>query len=911
MAHSDKPNSTTMPSANNTHASHAAGVNPYGSKRMIEAVLPYMRQVQLLERELHALEMRWDLVESTARMVCPEAAAKFLPTLKVTRGQFSNLQERLLQRVAETQVANKHFQLISHAQVMVDLLVRGLYERTADVGFIATDPELVALAEQPSPDGAARLQERLEEYRSKYTVYDDIVLLDAGGTVLCRLEQNTTQEDAMPSAGASAWFQDARNRKGYAQSYETDELFAGQGRVLLFAHRVESARGICVGVVVLKFALESELRSIFEEVDDGDRHAIVTLVDQNNVVIASSRPSGVAAGDVVDMPDPAFPVVLHHDAEYLACSRTSRGYLGYEGLPWRAQAMTKLDTAFRASEAEHASDDTADQASNEELLRAIMNNDAALNAIIEQAAKIEQGLEQVTWNGKLDHSVQSNSGQSTSAVFDQIHETGKRTTKLFSEGITRLCRLAAAGRRTELQGRAKTAINILDRNLYERANDCRWWALSSQLRGSLEQIVANPADSAAHEKAEHVLEHLNGLYSVYRRIALCNDAGAVVAVSKEAEILEPGVRLPEAQAHQVRGLASTQGYAVSPFEPSPLADGKPTYVFMASIRHPANRSSIGSVALAIDADQEFTSMLGAAVPPNGSLLALFLRADGRVLASTCPQWQAGETFPASDALERPAPGDCSMQMITVAGDRYLAVIAASNGYREFKRCDGYTEPLLAIILQPLPIERAQAHDQHATSITGQPGAEMRIGLFRSNDLLLGINTEDIIEAIRAPRIVPLPGLDQFSGVVEQRTETGTRLIPVMDFRFDESAKLTAEEHRDVTIVVVNHSGTPLGLWVNRLLTVIDLPATAVKVAANVGNSSPWIVGFVSDASPGSPLITIVDINKLEVGELQLPTDLAARMAVEAQPDAARPDAAWGKTAGARSGLINESDEVTA
>jgi chemotaxis signal transduction protein len=601
-------------------------------------------------------------------------------------------------------------------------------------------------------------------------------------------------------------------------------------------------------------------------------------------------------------------VVLHHDAEYLACSRTSRGYQGYMGLPWRAQAMTKLDTAFRTSLAEHAGED--DNASDEELLRAIMNNDEALTAIIDQAASIEQGLEQVTWNGKLDHSMQSDAGQSTSAVFDQIHETGRRTTRLFSEGITRLCKLVAAGRRTELQGRAKTAINILDRNFYERANDCRWWALSSNLREALEAMNADPSDSGAHESAEQVLGQLNKLYSVYRRIALCNDAGKVVAVSRDAETLEPGLQLTEALAQQVRGLANSQAYAVSPFEPTALADGKPSYVYLANIRNPASRASVGSVALAFDAEKEFSDMLGAAVPPNGSLTAAFIRADGRVVATSNPQWPAGTLFPAIDQIHRPDAGKCSMQMLTVDNSRYIAVIAASNGYREFKRTDGYSEPLFALVLQPLPLQRRRTDESAHTTIAGQPGAQTRVGLFRSNDLLLGINTVDIIEAIRAPRIVPLPGMDTLCGVVEQRTEAGTRLIPVMDFRFINKQQLSAEEHRDVTVVVVNHAGTPLGLWVDRLLTVIDLRPDAIKPAGSVGGASPWIVGFVSDNAPGSPLITIVDINKLAVGELHLPEGLASQVEA-AQSGLPISVEAPVRGAGDVTGKINKTDEVAA
>ncbi len=33
---------------------------------------------------------------------------------------------------------------------------------------------------------------------------------------------------------------------------------------------------------------------------------------------------------------------------------------------------------------------------------------------------------------------------------------------------------------------AELIVDIMDRNLYERANDCRWWALTTDFRAILE-----------------------------------------------------------------------------------------------------------------------------------------------------------------------------------------------------------------------------------------------------------------------------------------------------------------------------------------------------------------------------------------------------------------------------------------
>ena len=72
----------------------------------------------------------------------------------------------------------------------------------------------------------------------------------------------------------------------------------------------------------------------------------------------------------------------------------------------------------------------------------------------------------------------------------------------------------------------------MDRNLYERANDCRWWALTSAFRELLAE-PALPADGAARMGA--ILETINGLYTVYSNLVVFDANGRVLAVSQPAE----------------------------------------------------------------------------------------------------------------------------------------------------------------------------------------------------------------------------------------------------------------------------------------------------------------------------------------------------------------------------------------
>src|SRR5690606_38515569 len=118
------------------------------------------------------------------------------------------------------------------------------------------------------------------------------------------------------------------------------------------------------------------------------------------------------------------------------------------------------------------------------------------------------------------------------AVLEQIGETGARTNEVFTQSIRDLYDtvLGASMRDSELLTRL--LVDLLDRNLYERANDCRWWALTPELRALLADVAAGCASDADHAAACRILEHINSLYTVYGRLVVYDRQGRIVAASR-------------------------------------------------------------------------------------------------------------------------------------------------------------------------------------------------------------------------------------------------------------------------------------------------------------------------------------------------------------------------------------------
>jgi hypothetical protein len=137
-----------------------------------------MPAVDEYRESLLRLQGVWDSLSMLGQM------SGTLPDIGATRAAFQSLSEDLLDSLGRTLLSNVAQRMRSQAQVAIDILVRNLFERTADIGFLSTDSQLREVVRaSKDADGAdatalRALQARFAEYAAKYTVYDDILMFD-------------------------------------------------------------------------------------------------------------------------------------------------------------------------------------------------------------------------------------------------------------------------------------------------------------------------------------------------------------------------------------------------------------------------------------------------------------------------------------------------------------------------------------------------------------------------------------------------------------------------------------------------------------------------------------------------------------------------------------------------------------
>jgi chemotaxis signal transduction protein len=813
-----------------------------------DELLPHMRKVQVAERDMRELGLVWQTIESAAAISCPEEVASILPTLSRTRERFGSLQVRLVASLANESLAELGDELGAQARCTIDILVRNLFERTADVGFLATDDVIRAFCAADDADRAAQagaMRARLADYQSKYTVYDDVILLAPDGTVLARLDQTATLERSADPVVA-----EALGSHTYRERFGATDLVAGGAPSLLYANRITQADGRPLGVLVLVFRFHDEMRRIFEGMADERGQTALVLVDDTNRVIASNDVAHVPIGSLLPAVE-LDEVVLTTFAgrEYMAVGCQTRGYQGYRGPTWRAQAMVSLLTAFR----------TRDDATDID----VPLDSAQLTEIQHDADEINRELRRVVWNGQLmAHVGGQGDALRLKAVLNEVNVAGFRTRERVSIAVRDLYRTSLARTRRQSAELARLAADIMDRNLYERANDCRWWALSPAIATHLSQ----PDGEATRDALNAVLDRVNGLYTVYSRLVVFDADGRVRGASRtEADPTIVGRSVDDAWLESVRRLSGPQRYAVSEFGPTEFHDAGDTYVYLAAVREPSTNALAGGIAVIFDSRTEFGAMLRDVMGERRGAAA-FVDASGRIVASSDPALTQGVVI---DFV-----GDGAV--VQHDGASWACARAPASGYREFKTDDGYDNGVHAVVAL-----RLGPHDRRRRTLSEEAlivapvksrVATHEFGVFQVGGNRYALPADLLMQAVSHRGLVRAPSsLSHSVGMLEVQAEGSSRMIQVICARRLFGVTYPSR-HGDGVVLVLRSERDPrmpaLGLRVDDVLSVLEVENTRMQEAPLAGREA-CVIGIVdcelvtpAGKPPRHALVQVLDVAAL-------------------------------------------------
>ena len=826
----------------------------------------HMHGVQSAERDLRELGMLWQMIESSASISCPEEVAPILPTLVSTRERFNDLQVRLIARMVAEQRAALGDELTAAAQCAIDILVRNLYERTADVGFLATDDVVRAFCASPSDERAAQrpaMVGRLREYQSKYTVYDDVILLSAEGEVLARLDDRDERAHSCDPI-----IRESLAANAYVERFGPSDLAEGGGPALLYGHRISNTAGRAIGVLVLRFRFADEMDRIFHAGDaEAPPEVALVLIDAQGRVIATNDAGHVPIG--VRLPSVGSQSVARTSfagRDYLAVACASRGYQGYAGPAWRAQAMVSLLTAFRQRDDAEAPPDNIPLDSPE------------LIAIDGEAQLINRDLRQAVWNGRLMAGAEQGDALRLKAVLSQVNAAGMRTRGRVDRAIKDLYGSSISRTRVQAAQLAQLAAELMDRNLYERANDCRWWALSP----ALQRLLASADDPGSRTALNGLLNHVNGLYTVYSRLIAFDLQGVIQGVSRSDEAPSLiGSTVDARWLDSVRALRDSQQYAVTPFEATSTHDHGATYVYLSAVRDTANGNRpLGGLAIVFHAAREFQAMLDEILGERDGFAA-FVDASGQVLASSgrhAIDWHLLDSSEGSRVLEH-------------GSAHYACARLRAVGYREFKKADGYDNGVSAVIGL-----RLGSTERRRSALVDRPivpkavkdrSKALEVAIFQVGAMRCALPAAALLEAVSPAGVVRTPSSDAaMVGLLETQTRHGRQLVPVVCARrlFGVTHKARATDGIVLVLRSSRHPDVPVvGVRVDDVLSVTEFDSDLLQESPRGFQSfAPWVCGLmpmeVSDGQARqSVLVQLIDVAWLTArgGSVERAADVTA------------------------------------
>jgi hypothetical protein len=249
----------------------------------------------------------------------------------------------------------------------------------------------------------------------------------------------------------------------------------------------------------------------------------------------------------------------------------------------------------------------------------------ALNALIESARAGKQGAGFAVVAQEV-----RNVGQQVETIARELETPLTRRTKTLMSSIEQMTERSKGERMVDL---ALNAIELIDRNLYERTCDVRWWATDS----AVVQCAAERTEATADYASERLAVIL-GAYTVYLDLWLCDLEGNILASGRPDKFPVAGQNVASASwFRDAVKLRTGDDYVAGDVEQQPLLGNAQVSTYCASIRTEgrSNGKPLGVLAIHFDWQTQARAIVqGVRVGSEDNARALLVDSKFRVIAAS-------------------------------------------------------------------------------------------------------------------------------------------------------------------------------------------------------------------------------------------------------------------------------------
>ncbi len=235
----------------------------------------------------------------------------------------------------------------------------------------------------------------------------------------------------------------------------------------------------------------------------------------------------------------------------------------------------------------------------------ILSPERITDLTVQLAAKMDKAIKDIkninlqthilSINAKVEATRAGEAGSSFSVVATEMDNLSKKIGDLVEklEGETsndfkEIARIneniATNFRGTRLSDLALSNIDLIDRNLYERSCDVRWWATDSSIVDALTEKTPEAYDFASHR-----LGVILDSYTVYFDLVLCNSEGEIVANGRKDLYNSVGENVSDSKwFRSAMECATGEDYGWETVHKSPLVNNELALVYTTAVRENGN-----------------------------------------------------------------------------------------------------------------------------------------------------------------------------------------------------------------------------------------------------------------------------------------------------------------------------------
>ncbi len=845
----------------------------YKNFQISSELLPFIKHMDSVEQsreKLNDISKNWDSLSLLSQL--GDAGVN----MSKIKSNFTALSSELINFLATELLKKSVNEMNSKAQVAVDIMIRNLFERTADIGFLATDEkirEFLRNNHTKYSDGYEKefqkMQKRFREYVDKYSVYFDIVLMNTNGDILANIDNTNKVAKSHDSVISEALHTD----REYVETFKHHDFLPAHKKSLVYSYRVtktNDANSEALGILCLCFKFEDEMKEIFSNLVNPKTKECITLLNNNSEVIASSDKYHIPIGATLDtVLDSNYKVVSFGGRDYIAKSCKTTGYQGFLGLGWYGHIMVPIEHAFS-----HLGDENFEI--TQELLLAILQHgnqfSDSLKNIPVQASDIQHNLNRAIWNGNIKQSNSSNNNKQFSrALLQEIRKTGENTKDIIGASMANLTKTMVLGDSLFL---ADLILDIMDRNLYERANDCRWWALTPDFRKTLENEQIN---SLEREYIQNILAYINDLYTVYTNIFLYDREGVVISVSNQDEAHLIGRKLSNGWVNNTLKSIDSSKYFVSDFEQSNLYNSQHTYIYNAPILSLENEKKVvGGIGIVFDSQVQFKAMIHESLPKqhDGSiqkgLICVLATKEQVIIASNSDEYSTGSLFNIDKKFFELKNGESLSEIVEFNGTYYALGAQCSKGYREFKsEKDDYVNNVYNFVFSYISdVEETKVYVNEKFALEKDISMDLTqncvdIASFMIGSQWLGVRASDVVEAVCINDLISTIKMDNdhhFKGNIIYK-ESVISVIDIQGFIKEHNE----QKYEEIVVLKFGKEGGYIGILVNSLSDIPEIRIDDIRPLQEyvIGNGTLiQSIVFPSKESGSKDVLSILSIEKI-------------------------------------------------